>query len=307
MSKVLVSVTMITYNHADFIKEAIEGVLMQECNFDFELIISNDNSPDNTNDIINEIIKNHPNASKIKYYNHQKNLGILPNFLYTFEVSAGEYIAICEGDDYWIDKHKLQKQVDFLRQNPTVVFTFHNAQRFVQNTGAFYPYIGLEQFKDKGIIPKQLLFKRGGGTYPTASAMFKKSILENLPNYFYSFGVGDTPLFLLAISKGDIGYQAGSMSVYRTSDVNWSASNEVFSTKMNNYTKKINAYDEYNAYTHKKFDNELQLTTSHLTYQIIFGYYNEEKNKAKRLQFLLAYQNRLTLSDKIKSILRIFK
>ena len=307
MSEVLVSVTMITYNHVDFIREAIEGVLMQECNFEFELVISNDNSPDNTDEIIQNILNTHPKANKIRYFNHNPNLGVVPNFLYTFEVSKGNIIAICEGDDYWTDKHKLQKQVDYLNDNPNIVFSFHHSKRFVQNTGEFFPYIGLEQFKDKEVIPKHLLFKRGGGTFPTASVVFRKSILENLPDYFYSFGVGDTPLFLLAISKGSIGYQSDSMSVYRTSDVNWSASNEVFSTKMNNYTKKINAYDEYNSFTNKKFDKELRLTTSHMTYQVIFGFYNEEKSTIKRLQFFLKYQNRLTFNEKAKAIFRMFK
>ena len=78
-----VSVSMITYNHAKYIKQAIESILNQETNFDIELIISNDNSPDDTDAIVNEIIQTHPNGSKIKYFKHEKNIGMMKNFLFS--------------------------------------------------------------------------------------------------------------------------------------------------------------------------------------------------------------------------------
>lgn len=113
----VVSVCMITYGHEEFIEQAINGVLMQECNFEIELIVANDCSPDKTDIIIQNIIKNHPKSSCIKYYKHEKNIGIVPNALFVFKKTTGKYIANCDGDDYWIDKHKLQKQVDFLESN----------------------------------------------------------------------------------------------------------------------------------------------------------------------------------------------
>jgi glycosyltransferase involved in cell wall biosynthesis len=113
----LVSVSMITYNHQEFIREAIQGVLMQVTNFDFELIIADDCSPDDTQKIVNEIILNHPKGGIIKYFKHDKNLGMQPNGIFASKQCKGEYIAVCEGDDYWIDPLKLQKQVDFLEKN----------------------------------------------------------------------------------------------------------------------------------------------------------------------------------------------
>ena len=116
-----VSVCMITYGHEKFIEEAINGVLMQECDFVVELIIANDCSPDKTDAVIQNILCNHPRASWIKYIKHDKNLGMMPNFIFAMQECKGKYIALCEGDDYWTDPSKLQKQVDFLEANSDYV------------------------------------------------------------------------------------------------------------------------------------------------------------------------------------------
>ncbi|MDM1033761.1 glycosyltransferase family 2 protein [Myroides odoratimimus] len=115
--KPLVSVVMITYNHEHFIREAIESILNQDVNFEFELVLSNDNSTDSTDMIIRDIIFNHKKGSLIRYFNHDTNLGMSPNFVFSLSQARGVYIAFCEGDDYWIKKDKLQLQVDFLRRN----------------------------------------------------------------------------------------------------------------------------------------------------------------------------------------------
>ena len=94
-----ISVIMITYGHEKFIRQAVEGVLMQKCNFNVELIIANDASPDKTSDIVYDIIKTNPNANRIKYINRDKNIGGQNNFKDAFEQCKGKYIAHCEGDD----------------------------------------------------------------------------------------------------------------------------------------------------------------------------------------------------------------
>jgi len=119
---------MITYNHQDYIKQAIEGVLMQETDFEYELVVSNDNSPDNTNAVIQEIIATHPKAHVINYINREKNIGMLNNSRETLKLCKGEFIAICEGDDYWTDPKKLQKQVDFLSKNKDYAISFHKVK-----------------------------------------------------------------------------------------------------------------------------------------------------------------------------------
>ncbi len=120
-NKPIISVIMLTYNHAPYLQRAIEGVLMQKTNFSFELIICNDNSPDNSDEVISLFAEKYPNI--IRYFNHQKNIGFVENQRFSFEKCKGKYIAYCEGDDYWTDENKLQFQYDFLEQNPDFVMT----------------------------------------------------------------------------------------------------------------------------------------------------------------------------------------
>ena len=120
MKNTLVSVVMITYNHEKYIQQAIEGVLMQKINFHIELIIADDTSPDQTENIVKKIIVEHPNGHWIKYTKHKFNKGVSKNFTWALKQAKGKYIALCEGDDYWTDPLKLQKQVDFLEENENI-------------------------------------------------------------------------------------------------------------------------------------------------------------------------------------------
>lgn len=117
----MVSVDMITYLHEAYITQAIEGVLMQETNFEYELIIVDDCSPDNTEEVVRNIIATHPKGHIIKYFRHDTNIGMQPNGIFALQQCEGKYVAICEGDDYWTDPYKLQKQVDFLENNEEYV------------------------------------------------------------------------------------------------------------------------------------------------------------------------------------------
>ena len=125
---IFVSVIMITYKHEQFIAKAIEGILMQKCDFEVELIIADDCSPDKTEEKVFQIIKNHPKNSWIKYTKHKTNKGMISNFNWVLNQCKGKYIAMCEGDDYWTDPLKLQKQVDFLEKNEEYSACFHDVE-----------------------------------------------------------------------------------------------------------------------------------------------------------------------------------
>ncbi len=121
------SVIMITYKHEKFIEQAINSILEQQTDFNFELIIGNDNSPDSTHEVVTRIIKDHPKSALIKYFKNEENLGANSNYIKAYSAGSGEFIAVCEGDDYWNDPFKLQKQVEFLERNPEYVLSYHNA------------------------------------------------------------------------------------------------------------------------------------------------------------------------------------
>lgn len=118
-SKPKVSVVTITYAHEKYIEDTLRGVLMQQYDGPIEFIIANDNSPDQTDEVVKKFFDTHPIPEniEIKYTCHQENKGMMPNFIWALEQATGEYIALCEGDDYWTDPLKLQKQVDFLEAN----------------------------------------------------------------------------------------------------------------------------------------------------------------------------------------------
>lgn len=128
-----VSVCMITYNQALYIRQAIDGVLMQKTNFPFELIISDDCSADETRDICRHYQLLYP--EKIKLLFPEKNLGISANFYTTLFSARAKYIAFCEGDDYWIDPDKLQKQVDYLDAHPHTGCVYTDFNLFLQKSG----------------------------------------------------------------------------------------------------------------------------------------------------------------------------
>lgn len=123
-----ISVIILAYNHQDYIAKAIESVFMQKIACPVELLISNDNSSDNTDEIIRALIKNAPQHISVKYFCHQKNLGATPNFFDTLSKVTGNYLAFCEGDDYWTDPDKLQQQLDFMESHPEYSMCFHQVQ-----------------------------------------------------------------------------------------------------------------------------------------------------------------------------------
>lgn len=199
-----VSVCMITYNHEKFIKDAIEGVLMQKTVFPIQLIIGEDYSTDNTRAICEEYQKRHPQL--IKLLPTEINLGMMPNFIRTLDACKDKYIALCEGDDYWTDATKLQRQVDFLERNRNYAGTAENA--VVLNDYGEKHLFGKKPSRDVTI--KELI---KGRQFATASILFRNNL--TIPSYFNEFIAGDTPLMILILQKGPIYYNNTVSSVYR--------------------------------------------------------------------------------------------
>ena len=207
-NKVMVSVDMITYLHEAYITQAIEGVLMQETNFEYELIIADDCSPDNTEEVVRNIIATHPKGHIIKYFRHDTNIGMQPNGIFALQQCKGKYVAICEGDDYWTDPYKLQKQVDFLEMNPDYSICFHDVE--ILKDGVFYKnYITKVP---NNVTTVEDLSK--GNYIITCSSIFRNFFL--IPDYFKNLNAGDYPLHLLLTKNGEkIYFFEESMGVYR--------------------------------------------------------------------------------------------
>ena len=212
------SICMITYNHTDYLKQAIDGVLMQKTNFDYELVIANDNSPDNSDEIIQDYIKTHPEGHKIKYLHNTLNIGMMPNFVKALTNCSGEYIALCEGDDYWTDANKLQKQVDFLDNNLDYSICFHHAS-----------------IDTKGVITEDAITLKSnqtttiedlakGNYIHTCSVVFRNKLFNQFPSYFAKAPVGDYFLHMLNARFGKIYCIEEIMANYRVHETSyWSS------------------------------------------------------------------------------------
>lgn len=125
MDNPTISTCLIVYNQADYVRDCIDGALMQKTDYAYEIVIGDDCSTDRTSEICKKYAEEYPNL--IRYFRREKNLGMIGNWAETIKNCNGKYIALCEGDDYWTDPLKLQKQVDFLEANEGVVITGHDA------------------------------------------------------------------------------------------------------------------------------------------------------------------------------------
>jgi glycosyltransferase involved in cell wall biosynthesis len=201
MSLPLISVCIITYNHERYIRQCLEGVVMQKTNFAFEVIVGEDCSTDNTRQIVAEFEARYPDLIKPVY--HTRNVGGARNgYEFCYPKLTGKYIAICEGDDYWTDEYKLQKQVDFLEQNPDYVMCFHRVQSVDENNRFIN---GQQASPDIEKFNRQDIFHI---SIPTLSVVFRKCF-DRIPAEMFKAKSGDTFLFGLLSGYGkaaDLGF-----------------------------------------------------------------------------------------------------
>ena len=211
----LVSISCITYNHASYIKECIDGFLMQKTNFNFEVLIHDDHSTDGTEEIIKEYAKQYPDIIKPLFEKeNQYSLGKpIGSAVWNLPRARGKYIAMCEGDDYWIDPYKLQKQVDIMENNPNCSLVISNGISLNEITKKQYIINPMGDIKKSGFIsPNLVLLERR--LIPTASMFYRKG-QSKMPDFFRNCPVGDRPLRLWLLSNGDVYYFATPMLVYR--------------------------------------------------------------------------------------------
>ncbi|MET4106057.1 glycosyltransferase [Hymenobacter sp. UYP22] len=212
-----VSVCCITYNQEAFLAQAIESVLLQQTAFDVELIIGEDYSTDNTLQIALDYQMRYPDRIRVLLPEH--NQGVMKNLMATMDACSGTYIAFLEGDDYWTDPHKLQRQVEALRAHPECTLCAHDAQ-VLSEDGTSHNYLFSNQFRHvlpltEGIITQDKLVAHHW-FIPSASMLFVRAALTlPLPAWFAGVHSGDYTLQLLATRTGSIYYIPHAMSVYR--------------------------------------------------------------------------------------------
>jgi glycosyltransferase involved in cell wall biosynthesis len=211
---VKLSVSLITYNQKKYIKQAIEGVLQQKTNFAYELIIGDDCSADGTRDILINYQNKHPELIHLILH-PKKNEGIpgKVNFLSTLNAATGKYIALLDGDDYWMDKNKLQKQVDFLEAHPGYAICCH---RIYIKKDDQKPKLHKDEFMPSTEATYDIeMMAKLGNLVATPSVVYRNKLFSSLPAWFDQSPIGDYVLHMMNAQYGKIKYFPEPMAVYR--------------------------------------------------------------------------------------------
>lgn len=278
-----VSVSITTYNHDKYIAQALDGVLMQKVNFPYEIVIGEDGSLDNTKKILIDYKNKYPD--KIHVLFQEKNIGMMRNFEQTLKTCRGEYVALLEGDDWWVSPHKLQMQVDFLESHPDFSICFHPVMVHKEGTIEDNDYKFPEKAKDVSFFEDLLYINY----IPTCSVMFRNKI-KDLPDWMHKLKMGDWPLFLLNAQHGKIKYINNVMAAYRVHSNGvwssrdkisiWNATIEAFKCFKSNFNYKYRRFinnriaDMYLELAVFCEDNDIQSAKGYILKSMMHNIYN---------------------------------
>lgn len=301
-----VSVCVLTYNHGKYIRDALEGILMQEVNFEYEILVCDDASIDNTQMILREYKEKYPD--KVNLFLEKENQYSKGNKRAFYQnvviLARGKYIAYCEGDDYWTDKTKLQRQFDFMEKNSEYVFCCHAAK--VVNVYKEYlgRHLGIVGDHHEIVLEKNVL-----DFYATASRFIRKSCMNVPPDYYYIGDAWDFPEMVYLLIRGKGFFDGREMSAYRTGVENSSTqrfkvwTNEI---KESYYDDRINILKGANLESEGKYDKYIQQYISLVESEKI----KLEKSTLKQLILYIEWnkinKNKISRVWKIKIFIIIF-
>jgi len=203
------SVCLVTFNHEEYIDQALQSVFDQRTSSKFELVVGDDGSSDRTPDIVMRSASKAPVHTRVIV--QERNVGLVENFRRTFNACRGDYVALLDGDDYWTDREKLEKQCQFLDLHSEYSMCFHNVEVLMPD-GSYCKenYTGVDDQRDLTI---EDLFQ--ANPIATCSAVLRRRVLTELPAWFESSIFEDWPLYMLYAERGKIGYLRDVMGVYR--------------------------------------------------------------------------------------------
>lgn len=242
------------YNHEPYIRDCLDGFVMQQTDFPFVAIVHDDCSTDGTADIIREYAEKYPDIIKPIYESenqYSKHDGSLRKIMNEATAKIGaKYIAMCEGDDYWTDPHKLQRQVDFMEAHPEYTMCFHNVLIRYQDRYSKHSNF----YNDSRQAPLKDLIMRGGDFVPTLSMLLRASTYWNMPKEVTSQYVGDYPLQMYMAIAGKVMAFNDVMGVYRV--IPTSATATLLNNRQkiaSNIEKELKIYRDFNRLTEGKF------------------------------------------------------
>ncbi len=252
---ILVSIWCLTYNHELYIRDAIEGFLAQNVNFEYEIIIHDDASTDNTAKVVEEYERKYPEVIHGIYQKRNQYSKNYPSTKWMIEMMIqnckGKYIAMCEGDDYWIDVQKLQIQINYLERHSECMMTIHNGVIINYENDKIYSanlYTDDCMMPPKDIITQKII--------PLTASMVYRREAKEMEEFFSNAGIGDYPNLLYCLTKGELYYFNRVMSVYRFRHSDSWTSNILQSkhSLIIHNVAMINFLEEFNRYTNREYE-----------------------------------------------------
>ena len=274
-----VSVSILAYNHEKFIEAAIESVLSQEVDFDYEIVIGEDCSLDDTRRIVSDYQKKYPD--KIRLYLSKRPLndrksGQL-NFVRNLKGCRGKYIALLDGDDYWSSPYKLQKQVSFLDNYPECALCFHPVAKLCdegsETQQTLYPSNKKQFYTFEDLLK--------GNFIATCSTMLRNKLFQEFPDWYFQVAIGDWPLHLLNAQHGQIGYLDEVMAVYRMHRGGMCATRGV----IQNYLGIIKCYRFFYSHFDRKYRRLIKSRISNCYHCLAIAYEEQQQRSAALLSF----------------------
>lgn len=267
--KPLVSVIVLTYNHVNYIRDCIEGILIQNVDFPIEIIIGEDESSDGTRKICIDYAKRYPDKIRLFLHNRENVIRINGkptgrfNFLYSLSKARGKYIAYCEGDDYWTHPLKLQSQVNFLQNNPDFVMCSHEVEIIyedVKEKKLFGEPVEVSCFED--ILKNDLFINLN-------TIVFKASAVSEIPKWFLRLWATHESLILLIMLKG-LNYHIKDIMGVKRKNPGGVTVNPVYKkSKLFIKKNKIYFYKKLNHHTGKRYSNSINEIISRKRFQLM--------------------------------------
>lgn len=303
MEDIKVSIVCNAYNHENYIGDALESFVKQKTNFQYEILVHDDASTDRTAEIIKNYVAKYPELIK-PIYEETNQYSISHDLVAKIQAARvkGKYIALCEGDDYWIDSYKLQKQYDLLEKNLEVDICATAA--VVVDAGTKKEIARKEPFKENQVIPVQDVIKGGGGYVATNSLMYRTYLENNMPVFRKKWDY-DYALQIHGSLRGGMLYLSDCTAAYR-----WMAkgswSQKTYSNR-ETYIKSINNFNDMlttlNQETDGKYSDAINDTVTQNEFVILR--LTGDLKKMKSIKYRTLY-DKLEVKDKIKMHLKMY-
>ena len=282
----MVTVVCITYNHEDYIAQALDSFLMQKTDFKFKVFVGEDCGPDRTADIVREYAEKYPDI--IVPFIRKENMGAQRNLIDMCQRATSPYIAFCEGDDYWIDEYKLQKQVDYMDRNPDMRFCFHNIEIVAPDDWYFNNFYK-PNAEGRRLMPDCIPgYNKSQKTFDarsyirhnparTSSIFYRWNYDADIPAWYYQHLGGDVSMAMIQLGDGQCAIIPGVMATWRRSEVGVTfaadADMDFLKTRIDwvSVLSDLRQYfiDNYNGFAKIQIENRIKLESANYLQTLI--------------------------------------